>query len=97
MPTYITLGNFTDQGIKNVKDTAKRAEAFKALAKKHGCTVKEIFWTLGQYDIVTIGEAPDAEALTALALSLAKLGNVRGQTLRAFSPAEMAKILDKVD
>jgi uncharacterized protein with GYD domain len=59
MPTYIMLLNFTDQGIRNIKDSPKRADAFKNTAKKAGATVKEVFWTLGQYDVVTIVEAPD--------------------------------------
>ncbi len=96
MPTFVTLANFTDQGLRNIKDSPKRAEAFKSLAKEHGCTVKEILWTHGHYDSVSIVEAPDEAAASSLALSLAKLGNVRGHTLRAFSAAEMQKILDKV-
>jgi len=97
MPTYVTLGNFTHQGIQNIKDTAKRADAFKTAAKKAGCTVKEIYWTQGQYDVVTILEAPDEASATVLLIRLGKLGNVRTQTLRAFTVAELAPILDKVD
>jgi uncharacterized protein with GYD domain len=97
MPTYVQLVNFTEQGVKNVKDTIKRSEAFKALAKKHGCTVKEIFWVHGHYDAVSIIEAPDDTSATALSMSVAKLGNIRTQTLRAYSAAEMAKILEKVE
>jgi uncharacterized protein with GYD domain len=97
MPTYISLLNFTEQGVKNVKDTVKRSEAFKTSATKHGCTVKEIFWVHGPYDAVSIIESPDDATATALAMSIAKLGNVRTQTLRAFSAAEMAKILEKVE
>ena len=96
MPTYITLCNFTHQGIASVKDTTKRAEAFKNLAKQLGCTVKEIYRTQGQYDAVTIMDAPDDASATALLMSLGKLGNVRTQTLRAFTAAELAPILDKV-
>jgi uncharacterized protein with GYD domain len=96
MPTYITLSNFTHQGIANVKDTTKRAEAFKNLAKQLGCTVKEIYWTQGQYDAVTILEAPDETVATALAMSVGRLGNIRTNTLRAFTAAELAPILDKV-
>ena len=69
MPTYVTLLNFTDQGIRNIKDSPKRAEAYKNLAKEHGCTVKEILWIHGHYDIVTIVEAPDEAAASALSLS----------------------------
>ena len=97
MPTYISLVNFTEQGIKSVKDSVKRSEAFKALAKKHGSTVKEIFWVHGHYDAVSIIESPDDASATALAMSISKAGNIRTQTLRAFSAAEMAKILEKVE
>jgi len=96
MATYIVLANFTEQGIKNVMDTPKRAEAVKAMAQKLGVTMKEIYWTLGAHDIVAIFEAPDDATMTALGLSLGKLGNVRTQTLRAFSAADMQGILGKV-
>jgi uncharacterized protein with GYD domain len=96
MPTYIVLASFTEQGIKNVKDSPKRADAFKEAAKKSGATVKEMFWTLGQYDVVTIVEAPDDATITAIGLNAGKQGNVRTQTLRAFSEAEMKGILGKV-
>jgi uncharacterized protein with GYD domain len=95
MPTYVTLSHFTDQGIKNIKDTVKRSGAFKNAAKAAGVTVKEIFWTQGQYDLVTIIEGPD-EAIAALGLSVAKLGNISSQTLRGFTATEMEKILAKV-
>jgi len=93
---YVVLANFTDQGVRNVKDSTKRAEAFKELAKSSGATVKDLYWTLGQYDIVATVDAPDDTAVTALGLTLAKGGNVRTQTLRAFSQAEMGSILSKV-
>jgi len=96
MATYVLLANFTEQGIKNVMDTPKRAEAVKALAQKIGVTMKEVYWTLGAYDIVGIFEADDDVAMTALGLSLGKLGNVRTQTLRAFSAADMKAVLGKV-
>ena len=96
MAMYVVLANFTDQGVRNVKDSIKRAEAFKELAKSSGATVKDLYWTLGQYDIVATVDAPDDMAITALGLTLAKAGNVRTQTLRAFSQAEMGSILSKV-
>ena len=96
MSTYILLGDFTEQGIRNVKDTTKRADAFKELAKGSGVTVKEIYWTLGQYDIVAIADSPDDTTMTALGLALGKSGNVRTQTLRAFSASDMNAILAKV-
>ncbi len=96
MPTYLVLGQFTEQGVKNVKETIKRSDAFKQMAEKHGATVKEVFWTLGQYDIVGIIEVPDEMTMTALSLSSGMLGNVRTQTLRAFSEADMKTILGKL-
>ena len=96
MATFIMLGNFTDQGIGNVKETIKRADAFRDLSERAGVTVKELFWCLGQYDIVSVLEASDEETVTALALSVGLLGNVRSQTLRAFSPEEMSRILSKM-
>lgn len=96
MATYIVVANFTEHGIRSVKDTTRRADAFRDLAKLHGITVKDIFWTLGRYDIVTTIEAPDDVAVTALGLSLGKSGNLRTETLRAFSQADMVAILDKV-
>jgi uncharacterized protein with GYD domain len=62
MATYVTLINFTDQGIRNVKDTANRASAYKKLATQLGCTIKEMYWTQGQYDVVSIIDAPDDAA-----------------------------------
>lgn len=96
MATYIMLANFTDQGIRDIKDTTKRADALKELAKSKGAAVKDVYWTLGRYDIVTILDASDEMAITALGLALGKLGNVRTQTLRAFSQAEMDNILGRV-
>ena len=96
MATYITLLNFTDQGIRNVKETTKRAEAFKAMAKKAEVTVKDIYWTLGQYDLVAILEATDDERATAVCLSAGSLGNVRTQILRAFSSEEIGRIVAKM-
>jgi uncharacterized protein with GYD domain len=96
MATYILLANFTDQGVRKVEDSPKRAEAFKDMAKKCGATVKDVFWTLGEYDIVAVVEAPDDTSITALGLSSAALGNVRTQTLRAFTQADMKTIIGKM-
>ncbi|MDE2179905.1 MAG: GYD domain-containing protein [candidate division NC10 bacterium] len=93
MPAYITLVNFTDQGVRNVKDTTKRAKAFQAGAEKAGVKVKAEFWTMGRYDIVIITEAPDDETISRAMLRLGSLGNVRTETLRAFSAKEMDKLL----
>ncbi|OAF00730.1 GYD family protein [Bradyrhizobium centrolobii] len=96
MVTYVVLGNFTDQGVRNVKDSPKRADAFKEMAKTFGVTVKEIVWTQGRYDVVTVLEAPDEAAAMSLSLSLSALGNVRTETLRAFSAADMTTIVGKM-
>jgi uncharacterized protein with GYD domain len=92
MATFITLLNFTDQGIRNVKDSPDRYEAFKAIAEKLGVTVKSIYYTVGQYDLVLVVEGSD-EAATAALLKAGSLGNVRSQTLRAFPMEDMRKII----
>ena len=96
MATYICLTSFTDQGIRNVQDTTKRAEKVAKAAKKFGVTMKDIYWTLGCYDMVVVFEAKDDASMTAFGLTLGKAGNVRTQTLRAFSKDEMNGILAKV-
>jgi uncharacterized protein with GYD domain len=96
MATYILLATYTEQGIKGIKDTVKRTEAVRELAKKAGATMKESYWTLGVYDVVGVFEAPDDETMTAFSLSVAKLGNVKTHTLRAFSGKEMGGILAKM-
>ena len=75
---------------------SQAAEAFKEMGKKHGVTVRDIYWTQGRYDVVTITEAPDDLAATALSLSIAGLGNVRTETLRAFSATDMQTIIGKM-
>jgi uncharacterized protein with GYD domain len=96
MPAFIILSSFTDKGVTAVKDTTKRAETFKELAKQNGATVKDIYWTLGRYDVVAIVDAPDVTSMTALGLSLGMAGNVRTETLPAFTADDMAKVLAKL-
>ena len=96
MGTYVVLAKFTEQGIRNAKDSPKRADAFKEMARTFGVTVKDIVWTQGRYDIVTIVEASDKSSAMSLNLSFGALGNVRTETLRAFSAAEMTKIVGKM-
>lgn len=96
MATYIALSTFTDQGIRGVKDTTKRAEAVAAAAKKYGASMTQVYWTLGQYDVVAIIEAPNDESATAFSLAIGAAGNVRTQTMRAFSREEMAAIVGKL-
>ncbi len=92
MPTFITLTNFTDQGIKNVKDSPERLQAFKQMAEKQGLKVKDVYYTVGDYDIVVVTEGT-GEALTAALLKIGSMGNVRTKTMRGFSPDEFKKIV----
>jgi len=92
MATFISLVNFTDQGIRNVKESPARAEAFKGLATKLGLSIKSMHWTSGTFDLVIVTEGSDEAAMAAL-LSVGALGNVRSQTLRAYSADEIKKII----
>jgi len=96
MATYIVLASFTEQGIRNVKSTTKRAGEVSELAKRYGVTAKDFYWTLGRHDVVAIFDAPDDASMTALGLALGSMGNVRTETLRAFSKAEMDTLLGKL-
>ena len=96
MPTYIVLGNFTDQGIRNIKDSPKRASAVKEGAKKVGASVKSLYWTLGAYDVALVVDAPDDQSVAALLFSIGSLGNVRTQSLKAFEADEVERILGKI-
>ena len=96
MATYIILVNFTDQGIRNVKQSPERAKALSAAGAKLGIKMKDAYWTMGAHDAVLIADAPNDEAMTALALSVGSLGNIRTQTMRAYSADEMNKILAKL-
>lgn len=96
MALYISLNHFTDQGIRSFKDTAKRADAVRELAKKFGVTVKELYWTLGGYDSVGVFDAPDDASMAALQAGIGSQGNIRTLTLRAFSQADMNGILAKM-
>jgi uncharacterized protein with GYD domain len=96
MVTFIALSTFTDQGIRGVKDTTKRADAVMEAAKKFGCNMTQLYWTLGQYDLVSVIEAPNDESATAFALAISAAGNIRMQSLRAFGKDEMNKILSKL-
>jgi uncharacterized protein with GYD domain len=95
MPTYISLVSWTEQGLGSFKESVDRAEAANALTAKFGGRMKDIYWTLGPYDIVVVSEAPDDESATAFALELGALGNVRTTTMRAFDSGEMRAIVAK--
>ena len=95
MATYVVLAGFTDQGIRNVKDSPDRLGVFRASAEKLGVKLKSAYYTVGAFDIVVVLEGSDEAVMTTL-LKLGSLGNVRTQTLRAFSPDEMKGIVGKM-
>jgi uncharacterized protein with GYD domain len=96
MPTYVSLINFTDQGIRTVRETPDRAVKFAELAQKHGASLERVYWTVGPYDIVAIIEAPDDESATALLLESGTLGNIRTTTLRAYDRDQMSGIIQRL-
>jgi uncharacterized protein with GYD domain len=96
MATFVSRISFTDQGLAKVKDTCKRAAAFKSAARSLGVKVREIYWTLGPFDGLIIMDAPDDDTATAALLYLGSLGNVHTQSGRAYKSAEMERILDKL-
>jgi uncharacterized protein with GYD domain len=95
MAINVSLVNFTEQGMRNIKDSPQRARAFRDLCKQQGVQVRELLYTTGPYDLVAITEGPE-EALTAVLLSVAKLGNVRTQSLRAMDQETFQRVLEKV-
>ena len=96
MANYVCLIQFRDQGIRNIQDTVKRGDAAIAEAEKMGMKIVEEFWTMGAYDAVVVVEAPDDETVSAFMLKVGSLGNIKGQTLRAFRRNEMEGILAKI-
>jgi uncharacterized protein with GYD domain len=96
MPTYVSLINWTDQGIRTVKETVDRGATFAELAQKHGASLEQVYWTVGPYDIVAIIEAPDDESATALLLEAGTLGNIRTTTLRAYDREQMSGIIQRL-
>ena len=96
MAKYVSLIKFTDQGIRNVKDTIKRDAAAMADAERMGMKIIEELWTMGAYDVVVLFDAPDDETMTAFACKVSSLGNVKTHTMRAFRKEEMEGILSKI-
>ena len=96
MPNYIVLVNWTDQGIKNVKGTVKRAKSFGSALEKAGCKSLGFYYTIGRYDMVSVIEAPNDEAIASVLFSTGSLGNIRTETLKAFSTDEAANIIGKL-
>ena len=96
MPTYISLVQFTDKGVQAAKETTDRVADWTAKVQSTGVSIKDMYWTLGQYDQVCVFEAPDDETAASVLLAADLLGNIRTQTMRAFTTSEMEKILAKV-
>jgi uncharacterized protein with GYD domain len=96
MARYVTLLQFADQGIRNIRDTVKRGDAAAAQAEKMGLKVIEEFWTMGAYDAVVVIEGPNDETVSAFMLKIGSLGNVKSHTMRAFRREEMEGILAKI-
>ena len=93
MPTFICSLDWTDQGIRDVKDAPHRAEAARALLKKLGGEIREVYVTSGDHDILLIAEAPDGDVMAKFALAVAAQGNVRTNTARAWTEAEFGKLV----
>jgi uncharacterized protein with GYD domain len=96
MATFVSLITFTNRGEEEIRKTVDRANAFCQEAEKAGASVKDVYWTLGNYDGVLIFEAPDEQTATALMLSLGSKGNVHTQTLTAFDDGQIKSILDRM-
>jgi uncharacterized protein with GYD domain len=95
MPAYVSLIHWTEQGIKNYRDTSKRLEDFTKLAESKGGKVREALYTVGEYDIVIVTEFPDDETATAVLLQVGSLGNIRTNSMRAFTAHEMGGIISR--
>ncbi|MBW2487679.1 MAG: GYD domain-containing protein [Deltaproteobacteria bacterium] len=93
MPTYITLVRYTQKGVENMKDSPKRLDTAKEVFKSMGAEIKAFYLAMGRYDAVVIGEAPDDETATKLALTLGSAGAIRTETMRAFTEAEYRNII----
>lgn len=96
MATYVSLIHWTEQGIKNFRDSTRRAEAFTKQVESAGGRVRELVWTVGEYDMVCIADFPDDETGVAALLQVGALGNIRSETLRAFSSEQMNDIIRRI-
>jgi uncharacterized protein with GYD domain len=96
MARYIVLMNWTDQGIRNAKDTVKRAKAARQTFEAMGANLRDLYWTVGPYDVVAMVDAPDDETATKAGLVIGMQGSVRTTTLRAFAEQEMENIVNSI-
>jgi uncharacterized protein with GYD domain len=95
MQHYVILIRLTDQGIRNIKDTTRRADAARSEAERIGCKLT-VYWTFGKYDAIGILEAPNDDAAMEFELKVVSLGNIRTTALRAFTEEEIARVVDKI-
>jgi uncharacterized protein with GYD domain len=96
MPTFMLSLNWTDQGVRGVKDAPKRAQTSRELAKKVGVEIKQIYLTSGDADLVFIIDTPNGDNVAKFALALSSLGNVRTRTARAWPEAEFLKLVSEL-
>ena len=96
MPTYVVLYKMTDQGMSTIKSTVQRAREFQHMSEQHGFRILDVFWTQGRYDAVAIMEAEDDATMMAGLLNIASAGNVRCETMRAFTCEEMERVIGKM-
>jgi uncharacterized protein with GYD domain len=96
MPVFVTLYKFTDQGVKNIKDSPQRLQAAIKAFEARGGKLLGAYYTMGEYDLITIGEIADEQAGLAHGLATASLGNVRSNTLRGYTATEFAEIIKKM-
>ncbi len=96
MPTYVTLSNWTEQGVRTAKETVERAEKAGQIAQQMGGSLREIFWTVGPYDVVVVGDFPDDQSASAFVLAVAAQGNIKTLTMRAFNADEARSIVDRL-
>jgi uncharacterized protein with GYD domain len=96
MARYVVLIDWTDQGVRNARDTVQRVDQARTAWEPHGIRIEALYWTLGDHDIVAVIDAPDDATMAAKLLELAAAGNVRSKTLRAFDGSEMQGVLDQL-
>jgi uncharacterized protein with GYD domain len=96
MPTYVMLGNWTDQGIRHVKDSPDRLDAARNLCAQHGAEIAAFYMTMGAYDMVIVIDAPNDDVYARLAISIAKGGNIRTASLKAFDEEQYRKIIESI-
>jgi uncharacterized protein with GYD domain len=95
MPIYVSLVNWTEQGVKNFRDTVRRADDYRGLVEQSGGQVRQLLWTLGEYDLVVVTDFPDDETATAVLLQTVAGGNVRTKTMKAFDADQMSAIIQR--